>query len=604
MILRHWKILHQKYWRNKETLQKQIQSINTNKKEAQDLLNAERNVDPNTMQVRLKEIDNDLTSIKAKGEEFSARLKETELSEQQRKIVEQQENISDVVRLENTIAAQKQKLNDHKSSLFFKNDAIQKAKAKNAMADTEPYTYEYYMKNSSGKWESPMRRQNVQNAMRNEKETIEHYQQIENAVPKLENEIESNSRKLRELKLKRANQYFGEELNETQLKTFEKFKKEVRFNEMNVADQQDLLLKMHDIHERNNGVNKVLIGKKRDLVDLQTDLKERLIESGQDPKKAEKIAKLQVRALASKDNKILGANPTQYSQRYTDDVLPALKNEFKADPTKAIPLKNEYLELLDKRNTLLKEFSSNPAAKKSIKEIDKDIENIETLYPKKAELDQIKVDYKNGKSAEIKSAQEAREAERVKSEAQAKAAKEAQEKEKQKLLAKRNIAQEESRKTMFQTNNATYASVKSNYNASDMQEWSKLMRENNVAPAAGEMDSFVKDAQRYLKSTKGEAKIETAENVVAVLSNSKVVSKSTDVDSFTSFVDMIKDPNMPSQSKIVEAMDKHFDYVNIGKKLNANQISDLRSVAEYSKDEATRAAAKNILIKMKKYYNQ
>ncbi len=590
--------------KQKEALHTELKNLDKNKAELEYRMQAEMKHDPEHLQTRLKSIDEELGTIQTKGAEYSTRLKETELSDQQRNIVAHQDDLSEVERLEQKLKEQKEELINKRSSLLFKNESIQNAKLRNANAESEAYKYEYFVKNDKGKWVSPQRKQNVVSAMNNERETVQHFEKLEANIPELQSEIETTTRKLKEAKLKRANQYFNEGLNENQQKAFDTFKKEINFENMNVADKEDLLLKMHTIHERNNGVNKVLIVKKRDLVELQDELTNRLVDAGKDPKVANKIAKQQVRSLASKENKILGANPLQYEQKYTDDMLADLKKEFKTNPTSAVDIKNEYLELLNKRTMLLNESTSSSSAKKALKEVDKDISNIETVYPTKAELDQIKYDYKNGKMAEAQAKAQARESERVANETKDRTLKEAQAKAKDEAKKLEQQKQNQENINQFQAKNQSYEQVKSNANAQDMQAWSQQMKENGVVPNPNEMDQFVVDAQKFLKTSKGNARSETAENVVDILTRSTSVRKSTDVNSFNSFVEMIKDPKMPSQSKIVAAMERQYDFKKIGSKLSSNQLSDLRSAAEYSRDEDTRNAIKDILIKMDKYYNQ
>ncbi len=167
------------------------------------------------------------------------------------------------------------------------------------------------------------------------------------------------------------------------------FKEKSNFNKLPADKQKDLLDKMYAVHKNNNGaVDEVLMGKKRDLVDLQTELKKLGV--------PDDVAREQVRNLASKENRILGeVNVDEFKPKYSESDLGKLKNEYKADPNKASHLKDEYRNLLLQKDECMKKMVSDPKYRKMKKEIDQQLEYVEIMYPKSLELNEIKATYKN-----------------------------------------------------------------------------------------------------------------------------------------------------------------------------------------------------------------
>jgi hypothetical protein len=165
------------------------------------------------------------------------------------------------------------------------------------------------------------------------------------------------------------------------------FKNKSGFENMSADKQKELLDKMYAIHKNNNaGLNEVLMDKKRDLVDLQNELKKMGM--------SDELAREQVRNLASKEIRILGeVNLDGFKPKYTNDDY-KLISSYKADPSKAEHLKNEYRDLLTMRDEALKKSLTDPSYRKIKTKIDEQIEYIKALYPKSADLEEIKNTYK------------------------------------------------------------------------------------------------------------------------------------------------------------------------------------------------------------------
>jgi hypothetical protein len=195
------------------------------------------------------------------------------------------------------------------------------------------------------------------------------------------NNVSKESRIINESK-----DYF-EGLSGPQKDAWMNFKQEANFEKLTPMKQQELLDKMYTIHKNNNGAyNQVLMGKKRDLVDLQNQLKDLGV--------SEKVAKDQVRNLASKENRILGEiNPDDFKPKYTEADY-KLKPGFKSNPESAAYLKDEYRELLLLRDQCKKNFD-NPKFRALKKQVDGQLEIIELIYPKTIDLKEIKDNYAN-----------------------------------------------------------------------------------------------------------------------------------------------------------------------------------------------------------------
>lgn len=165
------------------------------------------------------------------------------------------------------------------------------------------------------------------------------------------------------------------------------FKSKSGFDNLDPNKQKELLDKMYAVHKNNNaGVDDVLMGKKRDLVDLQNEFKSMGM--------SEDVARDQVRNLASKENRILGeVKLDEFKPKYSEADFKMIK-EYKADPSKAAHLKDDYRDLLLMRDECTQKALKDASYLKRKKQIDEQLDIIKTLYPKTSELDDIKQTYK------------------------------------------------------------------------------------------------------------------------------------------------------------------------------------------------------------------
>ena len=197
-----------------------------------------------------------------------------------------------------------------------------------------------------------------------------------------------------------SNSYF-KNLEGNKKVAWDQFKKDIKFDELPKDKQQALIDQMYKVHKNNNGsFDEVLMGKKRDLVEVQKTL----VELGV----SKDVAKEGVRSLSSKENRILGEsfNPSEFKQYGSEsNGLGAMKKNLKDDISLQMKVKDDYGTLLneDKRlqDLMMSDSKNAPKYMKERKSIKEQRENIEAIYPKKAELDEVKNNLKNKPAAAI-----------------------------------------------------------------------------------------------------------------------------------------------------------------------------------------------------------